>query len=139
MTQLRPQTRSAASVQPSTFSLPYWEGCALGELRFQRCGDCSAATHTPAVVCAGCHGTDLSWEVSAGRGVVHSYTVVHRPVSPEFDCPYAPVLVEMEEGWIMLSAVIGCDHSAVAVGLEVEVEFHAGTDGIVLPYMRPRT
>jgi uncharacterized OB-fold protein len=74
-------------------------------------------------------------EVSAGRGVIHTYAVVHRPVSPDFDSPYAPVLVEMQKGWIMLSALIGCDHSAAAVELEVEVESHAGTDGVTLPSM----
>jgi uncharacterized OB-fold protein len=139
VTHLRPQTRSASAVQPSRFSGPYWDGCAVGELRFQRCGDCSAATHTPATVCARCQGTKLSWEVGSGRGVIHSFTVVHRPVSPDFDCPYAPVLVEMEEGWTMLSSLIGCDHSEVTVGLEVQVGFHAGADGVALPYMRPRT
>lgn len=138
MSWLRPQTRVVASVQPSTFSAPYWEGCSLGELRFQRCGDCSTPAHTPAAVCARCHGSDLRWEVSSGRGVIHSFTVVHRPVSPDFDCPYVPVLVEMEESWIMLSSLIGCGSDAASVGLEVEVEFHPTADGVVLPYMRPR-
>jgi hypothetical protein len=43
--------------------------------------------------------------------------------------------MEMQKGWIMLSALIGCDHSAAAVELEVQVESHAGTDGVTLPSM----
>jgi uncharacterized OB-fold protein len=70
--------------------------------------------------------------------VLHSFTVVWRPVSPDFDVPYVPVLVVMEEGWTMLSSLIGCEDADAAIGLEVEVEFHQGVDGSWLPYMRPR-
>lgn len=137
MTELRAQSRLTSVPQGSVFSAPYWEGCAIGELRFQRCGGCAAALHTPAAVCWRCRGSDLRWERSSGRGVIHSFTVVWRPVSVEFDVPYAPIIVEMEEGWLMLSALVGCDDSEVAIGMEVRVEFHGGPGGPVLPYMRP--
>lgn len=138
MTLLRPQSRAAVSTQPSVFSAPYWEGFAQDELRFQRCGSCSLPIHTPAAVCSYCHGADLRWEVSSGRGVLHSYTVVWRPVSPDFDVPYVPVVVLMEEGWTMLSALIDCEDFDAVIGLEVEVAFHRGADDSWLPYMRPR-
>jgi hypothetical protein len=138
MTLLRPQINVVTSIQPSVFSAPYWEGIAQSELRFQRCISCSLAIHTPAAICSQCHGADLRWEVSSGRGVLHSYTVVWRPVSPDFEVPYVPVLVLMEEGWTMLSALIDCEDSDAAIGLEVEVAFHLGADGAWLPYMRPR-
>src|SRR5439155_444028 len=40
---LEPQPAGAIPVpRPSRLSQPYWEGCAAGELRFQRCRDCGA-------------------------------------------------------------------------------------------------
>ena len=47
------------------------------------------------------------------------------------------VIVEMDEGWHILSNVIGIEHDAVEVDLPVEVEFHPIQGGITLPYFRP--
>ena len=105
---------------------------------FQRCAACSAATHTPAVVCAGCASADLEWSASSGRGVIHTWTVVWRPVSPAFEVPYAPIIVEMDEGWFTLSCLVGCDHEEIGIGLPVEVEFHDHPGGLTLPYFRRR-
>ena len=139
MTMLRPQTGAITRPSPGPISEPYWEGCRVGELRFQRCDDCGGATHTPAVLCAHCSSSALHWEVSTGRGTVYSWTTVWRPVTPAFEVPYQPVVVAMEEGFWFLSCLVDCDHEAVHEGLEVEVMFHALDDGFVLPYVRPRT
>jgi uncharacterized OB-fold protein len=44
----------------------------------------------------------------------------------------------MEEGWFILSNLVGCEDDAVAIGLRVEVVFHSsgGDDDIVLPYFQ---
>ena len=39
--------------------------------------------------------------------------------------------------WFILSALIDCDDSELAVGLNVEVVFTAASDGLILPYFRP--
>lgn len=137
MTMLRPQTGPITKPSPGPISEPYWEGCRAGELRFQRCDDCGAATHTPAVLCANCASTALHWEVSTGLGAVYSWTTVWRPVTPAFEVPYQPVLVSMDDGFWMLACLVDCDHEAVTSGMRVEVVFHPLDDGFVLPYFRP--
>ncbi|NCY16298.1 MAG: hypothetical protein EBX39_05920 [Actinobacteria bacterium] len=137
MSMLRPQTAAAATPAPTMFSGPYWEGCALGELRHQLCSSCGASNHTPTGVCASCDSSQLEWRVSSGRGVIHTWTVVMRAVSPDFEVPYAPAIIEMAEGWYLLSAVIGCDHTELAIGRAVEVEFHPLADGTLIPYVSP--
>jgi uncharacterized OB-fold protein len=136
MTLLAPQRGAIATPHASDVSQPFWDGCARGELLFQRCGDCGQATHTPAHLCAHCASQRLTWERSAGTGTIYSWTVVWRPQSPAFAVPYAPVIVDVDEGWQILSNVIGCEHDAVAVGLRVAVEFHATESGFSLPYFR---
>ena len=60
---------------------------------------------------------------------MYSWTTVWRPQTPAFTVPYAAVIVDMDEGWQMLSNLIGCEHDAVHVGMPVEVEFHPIHDG----------
>jgi uncharacterized protein len=138
VTQLQPQRGVIPAPDPSGLSKPFWDGCQRGELLFQRCADCGAATHTPAYICSQCTSRALTWERSSGRGVVYSWTVVWRPQIPAFEVPYAPVIVDMDEGWQMLSNLVGCAVDDVAVGLPVEVEFHAVASGFQLPYFAPR-
>jgi len=138
VTLLRPQSGDIPLPVPGPLSAPYWEGCAAGELRFQRCGACGGATHTPALMCAVCTSADLTWAVSSGRGEVYSWTTVWRPQGPAFEVPYVPVIVEMEEGWHVLADLVGCEHDAVHIGMAVEVEFFPHPAGITLPYFHPR-
>lgn len=134
MTLLVPGTGDIPRPEPGPISAPWWDGCREGVVRFQRCADCGAATHTPAVLCAGCASRSLHWVDSSGRGEIYSWTRVWRPVTPSFEVPYVPLVVTMEEGWWMLANLVGCEHDVVAIGLAVEVEFHRFDDGFVLPY-----
>ena len=109
MSILQPQRGAIPVPRASALSRPYWDGLARQELLFQRCQACAGATHTPALVCAHCGSRVLSWEVSSGRGTVYSYTVVARPQTPEFVVPYVPIIVDMEEGWQILSAPFRID------------------------------
>jgi uncharacterized protein len=46
-------------------------------------------------------------------------------------------VVHLDEGFFMLSAVVGCEPEALQEGLRLEVEFHPASDEITLPYFRP--
>ena len=103
MSLLLPQSGDIPLPQPGPISEPYCQGCREGVLRFQRCLDCSAPTHTPALMCAVCASRSLVWVDSSGNGEIYSWTRVWRPVTPDFVTPYVPVIVAMEEGWFILS------------------------------------
>ena len=137
MTVLQPQAGPIPVPVPTVTSQPYWEGCARGELLFQRCGGCHAAVHTPAMICGRCWSRELTWERSKGTGAVYSWTAVWRPPTLAFTVPYAPVIVDVDEGWQMLSCLIGCELDDIRVGMRVEVEFHMGDNGVSFPYFRP--
>jgi hypothetical protein len=51
--------------------------------------------------------------------------------------PYAPAVVRLDEGFFMLSAVIGCAPETLQEGLRLGVEFHAASEEMTLPYFRP--
>jgi uncharacterized OB-fold protein len=78
--------------------------------------------------------------VLSGRGTVFSFVVFHRAYHPAFsnDVPYNVALVELEEGPLMISNVIGVAPDAVYIGMPVEVVFVEIAPGIWLPKFRPR-
>jgi uncharacterized OB-fold protein len=137
MTMLGPQTGAIPPPTPSELSEPFWDGCKRGALMFQRCDVCGHATHTPAFICSNCASESLRWERSSGRGTIYSWTTVWRPQMPAFEVPYVAIIVDVEEGWQLLSNLIGCTVDDVEIGMPVEVEFHPITGGFVLPYFRP--
>ncbi len=75
---------------------------------------------------------------SSGRGTVYSMTTVYRPQRPEFEVPYTVAIVELEEGWHMLTNLVDCPPEEMRVGLPVEVTFRRMSDEVTLPLFRPR-
>lgn len=134
---LLPQRGDLPHAEPTPLSRPFWEQCARGVLTFQRCRSCRSVCFPPVEVCRQCLGTDLLWEPSAGRGTLYSWTVVHRPVTPAFSAPYAPAIVDLDEGYQMITNLIGIAPDQIRAGMAVVVEFHEVRPGLHLPYFRP--
>lgn len=135
---LQPQPPGIPTGGRSTAAAPYWDACRNGELLYQRCAACGRVNMKPARACAACGARALEWRRSAGRGTLYSWTVVWRPQHPSFHVPYAPAVIELDEGPYVMSAMIGCAPDDLRAGLAVEVEFHPAGDDVVLPYFRPR-
>jgi hypothetical protein len=78
----------------------------------------------------------LDWEVSGGLGSIYSWTVAWRAQSPAFTTPYAPVIVELDEGFQMISNLVNCEAEEIDVGMRVRVLFHPLASR-TLPYFEP--
>jgi uncharacterized OB-fold protein len=116
----------------------FYGWCTKGELRFQKCSDCGAWRHVPREMCPDCGSTEWDWQKSSGAGKVFTWTVAERPLHPAFAdaAPYAPVVVEMEEGVRVLTEIVDCPPSELKIDMPVEVVFDAVTDGVTLPKFR---
>ena len=101
----------------------YYEHCARGELRFQRCDDCGAWRHPPRVLCAACGSPQWSWQRATGRGRIFTWTVVHQAMNPAFvsEVPYAVIVVEMDEGVRVVANLRGAGPEVLRLDLPVEV------------------
>ena len=110
---------------PDAVTQPFWDGVAEGRLRIQRCRSCSRFVFYPRAVCPHCTTGELEWVDAAGRGRVHSYTVVHRAPDPSYreEAPYVVVLVDLEEGVRMMSRLVGCGPEEVRCEMAVTVSF----------------
>jgi len=134
---LQPQSGRVPHAE-SPISAPFWEGCARHELRYQRCAECGQATFPPSEHCRSCLSFRLDWMASAGLGEIYSWTLVHRPVTPEFAPPYAPAIVTLDEGYQMLTNVVGVAPEELAIGMRVRVQFHSVGAEVTLPYFTGR-
>jgi uncharacterized protein len=115
-------------------SLPFWQGCRSNELRYQRCTACGAANFPPTEHCRECLSDELGWTAGGGVGEIYSWTVVHRPVTAEFSPPYAPAIVTLDEGYQMLTNIVGVGPGDLRIGMRVRVQFHAVDGDLTLPY-----
>jgi uncharacterized OB-fold protein len=93
------------------------EHCRRGELAYQVTAGGEPVFH-PRV------GPGLTWRVSAGFGTVHATTVC-RPRGEE---PRNVVLIDLDEGFRMMSRVDGLAPEDVTIGLRVRVRFDASED-----------
>ncbi|MFN8543389.1 MAG: OB-fold domain-containing protein [Candidatus Binatia bacterium] len=115
--------------------------CRNRELRFQRCTSCWTWRHVPRATCAACGSWEFEWTRSTGRGRVLTWTVVRRPMHPAFaaDVPYAPTVVELEEGVRMVASLVDVPPDEIRQDMPVEVVFDAVTPDVTLPRFRPST
>ncbi len=113
----------------------FYGWCKKGELRFQRCLSCNGWRHVPREMCPECASTDWEWQRSSGKGKIFTWTVAERPMHPGFAdaAPYAPVVVELEEGVRVLTEMTDCMPSDLVIDMPVEVTFEAVTPEVTLP------
>lgn len=122
---------------PSWLTEPFWDAAGRGTLVVQRCVSCHRLVFRPEYACPRCLDTTLEWVEASGKGAIHSYSIVrHRP-SALFPPTYVVVCVEWEEGWHMMSNLVGCDDVDVCIGLQVQVQFHR-VGWLHLPFVVPR-
>ncbi|MBP8926492.1 MAG: Zn-ribbon domain-containing OB-fold protein [Pseudomonadales bacterium] len=125
---------------PSTDGMTkeFYSFCRSGELRFQKCSGCGKWRHVPRLMCAQCGSWEWEWARSSGKGKLFTWTVVERPMHPGFvdDIPYAPAMIELEEGVRMISWVIDCPPDQLLRGMPVEVVFQQIDEELTLPKFR---
>lgn len=94
--------------------------CAQGELAFQRDPATGRAIFFPRMAAPGSGTEDPPWEVSAGMGTVLSTTCVRSR-----DGDYNIALIDMDEGFRLLSRVEGISPDAVHIGQRVRVRMRS--------------
>jgi uncharacterized OB-fold protein len=116
----------------------FWAAVRDGELRIQRCAACNTFRHPPRPVCARCGSTQREWVAASGGGEVWSYTVIHPPTLPAFTdrTPYGAVVVRLDEGVFLVSAVVDCPVAELTVGARVELAVREVETDLALPLFR---
>lgn len=88
-----------------------------GQLAYQFSPAAGRAVFFPRLVCPYSGSSELEWRISRGQGVVHATTVVY----PREGAPYNVALVDLDEGFRMMSRVEGVTPLDVRIGQRVKV------------------
>lgn len=107
---------------------PFWAGLGRHEFLLFRCQECGA-WYWPVAFCRNHDNQpfygNLEWTKSSGKGKVFTFNIHYRAFHPGFrdDLPYVYALIELEEGPMFGSNIIGCDPQEVKIGMPVEVVY----------------
>jgi hypothetical protein len=121
-------------------SAPFWEAAREGRLLIMHCRTCDSPYFYPRRYCPHCWSDETEWREASGNGTLYSYSIVRQnPVPPFRDwCPYAVVLVDLDEGVRMMA---NWDRALpledLSCGLPVCITFERINDEISLPRVKP--
>lgn len=122
--------------RPSILSQPFWDSTAQHRLIRPYCLHCKVSFFPPQLCCSLCLEKDWIWVPSEGLGTVYSHTTVYRAPLAGFDVPYVLAIVDLEDGFSMMTNVVGIDPDDVSIGIRVAVQWEVRGD-ICLPVFAP--
>lgn len=112
---------------PSDLTRPFWRAAAQGRLVRPVCNECQHNFFTPSLVCPSCLSENWEYQSSNGLGHVYSHTTVHRGPDQTWTVPYVLAIVDLVEGWSMLSRLMVEPPDELVpgslIGVPVEVDF----------------
>jgi uncharacterized OB-fold protein len=111
--------------QPKSPLATFHEYCERGELAYQVNPADGSAVFYPRAVAPGTAEPNLEWRVSKGLGAVYATTTLHR----RGEDPYDISMIELDEGFRMMSRVESVDPMDVTIGMRVKVRMIPETDG----------
>ncbi|MCP3419604.1 OB-fold domain-containing protein [Bradyrhizobium brasilense] len=125
---------TGSSERPATEAplTAYLARLARGEIAYQQTDD-GRAVFFPRVAAPGSGESTLGWHVSKGFGVVYSVTTVRARGSD----PYNVSLIDMDEGFRLMSRVEGLPPDQVRIGLRVRARIVRGNDEPPYPVFDP--
>ena len=126
---------------PTPETLPFWEGTAAGELRIQRCLECTRFYFHPRPFCPQCWSDRVEWQPVSGGATLVSYIINYRPF-PAFEStePQIIALVRLAEGPRLCTNVVGVepDPENLPLGMALAVKFEPRGE-VYLPVFTPVT
>jgi hypothetical protein len=123
---------------PTPETQPFWDGCAAGELRIQRCTDCGRPYFYPRQVCPHCGSAKIEWFTASGDATLYSYAINHRPAPGFGDAPYAIAVVQLAEGPRMMTNIVGVPNTPEALRLDMPLRVRFERRGeVTLPVFGP--
>jgi len=108
----------------------YSEYLAKGELAYQFSLAANKPFFFPRVVCPYSGTMNFEWRVSRGLGEIYAVTRFY----PRGEAAYAVVLVDVDEGFRMMTRIVDADADEVAIGQRVRVSIRAAENGAKAPY-----
>ena len=128
--------------EPTFDDNPFWEHCAKGELRFQRCGGCGLVRNPPGPACPRCQSFACDWVAAGDDAELFSFTVVHYSaqgaIAPALPYNVAIVRFPSLNDVRLVSNVIDTPAAGLRIGMELALVFETAGNGRPVPRFRPK-
>lgn len=108
----------------------YFRYLTEGRFVIQCCAACSNYVFYPRVYCPHCGSAQLEWVEPSGKGLIYSYSIVHR--KPESGGDYNVVLVDLEEGVRCMSRVEGVAGHELDIDMPVQAYIEQTDSGPIV-------
>lgn len=118
---------------------PFWEAAKQHRFTLPKCEGCGHIFFPPYIACPKCLSFDREWIEASGRGKVWGYIEMRQPYIKSFedDLPYNVVLVQLDEGPLMYTNVVGISNDEIRPDLRLEAFFEDVTQEITLIKFKP--
>ncbi|OBF91802.1 acyl dehydratase [Mycobacterium sp. 852002-51163_SCH5372311] len=106
-------------------SAPFWDALAEHRIAIQYSSSTQSYVFYPRVRAPGTLADDLEWREISGMGILYSFTVARRPVSPHFAdaVPQLLAIVEWDEGPRFSTEMVNVEPADLRVGMRVRPVF----------------
>jgi uncharacterized protein len=105
----------------------FWKATLNGQLVLPHCRRCGNTWFPASTRCPQCLSTDVDSTQASGRGRLWSWVIMHRRYIKEFDPPYVVGFVELEEGPMLMSTIVGARPEQLACEMLLEIIFESAT------------
>lgn len=129
MDSLLEMHRQAVLAHPS--SQIFWNCTQQGRFLLPRCTDCGRHHWYPRTFCPLCQSASVQWQVASGRARVHACSSLLRDTART-----VLAFVELDEGPLMLTHLIGRELTEWRIGDALQVAFRPLESGLHLPVFR---
>ena len=124
--------RTLPAPTPTPETEAFWAATREGKFLVKTCKECQRAHWYPRALCPFCFADATEWREASGKGRIYSFSIMRR--APQ---PYAIAYVELEEGPMMMTNIVGCDFDDIAIGQAVRVELREAEGGFRVPVFTP--
>jgi uncharacterized protein len=116
----------------------FWDAADREELVAERCGSCQQFRFPPRPMCPHCHSLERDLVKLSGRGTVYSWIRPQHPKPVGFDEPPIVALIDLEEGFRIVSNLYGVEFEKITPALPVQVFFVPTMGNRKVPVFQPR-
>lgn len=129
-----PKPMPQDGAQPVGPEQTYFRYLQSGEWRVPKCRGCGTFVFFPRVNCLACGADAFDWVAPAGGGTIYSTTVMRRPAEAGGDRNLC--LVDLDEGFRMMSRVDGVDATVPKIGDRVRATVRQDGDSHLVVFER---
>jgi uncharacterized OB-fold protein len=105
------------------YDQPMWDSMERRKLELQSCSACGRFRYPPGPACPHCRSMEYRWTPVSGDGAILSWVVFHRQYFEDYPPPYNAVAVQLAEGPIIVSTLVGEKPEGSWIGAKVELDY----------------